>query len=139
MLFWIIYLPLSALASELNWNGLFEAEPRWRMAVIFAITGALLQVGIYLIQTPRWGSAINAGFAAVLYLALNNTPRVMHPESPIFSSDSSRIQVFFIGLLLLCLTAALQIAVLFLRMERKTAMPTKPPGASPARSTLPQD
>jgi hypothetical protein len=36
LFFWITYLPLSMWAMQSNWNGLFLAEPRWRLAIIFA-------------------------------------------------------------------------------------------------------
>jgi hypothetical protein len=39
--FWVTYLPLSLWAMESNWNGLFLSEPRFRLAVIFAVTGVL--------------------------------------------------------------------------------------------------
>src|SRR6266508_2039113 len=42
--FWVTYLPLSLWAMESNWNGLFLSEPRFRLAVIFAVTGVLLRV-----------------------------------------------------------------------------------------------
>ena len=48
--FWVTYLPLSLWAMQSNWNGLFLAEPRFRLAVIFAVTGVLLQVGLWLID-----------------------------------------------------------------------------------------
>jgi len=37
LFFWVTYLPLSLWAMQANWNGLFLAEPRWRLALIFAI------------------------------------------------------------------------------------------------------
>ncbi|MGB5843852.1 MAG: hypothetical protein WBG94_05370, partial [Anaerolineales bacterium] len=37
LVFWITYLPLSLWAMQTNWNGLFLSEPRWRVAMIFAI------------------------------------------------------------------------------------------------------
>src|SRR5262245_31686668 len=40
--FWLTYLPLALWAMESNWNGLFLAEPRFRLAVIFAVTGVFL-------------------------------------------------------------------------------------------------
>ena len=45
IIFWVTYLPLSLLAMQTNWNGLFLAEPRFRLAMIFAVTGILLQLG----------------------------------------------------------------------------------------------
>src|SRR5512138_877465 len=66
--FWITYLPLSLWAMESNWNGLFLAEPRFRLAVIFAVTGVLLQVGLWFINTNWITSAANLLFIIVLRL-----------------------------------------------------------------------
>jgi hypothetical protein len=108
--FWITYLPLSIWAMQSNWNGLFLAEPRWRLALVFAVSGLLLQVGLSLAGLPVLTSAMNFIFSIVLVIALQKTANVMHPASPIFSSDAWRIQVFFIGLVVLTLMAAWQIA-----------------------------
>src|SRR5574342_1231117 len=47
---WVTYLPLSLWAMQANWNGLFLAEPRFRLALTFAIAGVLLQVGLWIIN-----------------------------------------------------------------------------------------
>lgn len=47
-LFWVTYLPLSLWAMQSNWNGLFLAEPRFRLALIFAVTAVFLQAGLWL-------------------------------------------------------------------------------------------
>ncbi len=54
--FWLTYLPLSLWAMESNWNGLFLSERRFRLAVIFAVTGVLLQVGLW-INLLAWVAA----------------------------------------------------------------------------------
>ncbi len=110
LLFWLTYLPLSLLAMQTNWNGLFLAEPRWRLAMTFAIVSLLLQIGLAVIAKPAWASAGNAIFATLLLIALQNTSSVMHPDSPIFGSDAVRIQFFFLLLLVMVLLAALQVA-----------------------------
>ena len=110
LLFWITYLPISIWAMQTNWNGLFLAEPRWRLALIFAVSGLLLQVGLALLDRPAWTSAANLAYVVVLLLALANTGNVMHPPSPILNSDAERIQLFFLALLALTLLAASQIA-----------------------------
>src|SRR5512133_1911716 len=33
IVFWVTYLPLSMFAMQTNWNGLFLAEPRFRLAM----------------------------------------------------------------------------------------------------------
>ncbi len=110
LLFWITYLPVSLWAMQTNWNGLFLAEPRWRFALIFAISGLLFQVGLSLINRPIWTSAGNILFVILLFIGLLSTENVMHPPSPILSSNAPRIQVFYTTLLVLMLLAAWQVA-----------------------------
>lgn len=117
LLFWISYLPISIWAMQTNWNGLYLAEPRWRLALIFAVSGLLLQAGLALIGNPAWTSFANLMFAAILLLALTVTQEVMHPRSPILTSDSRLIQVYFFLLVGVTLLAAWQVARLFLRLD----------------------
>ncbi len=117
-IFWITYLPISLWAMQSNWNGLFLAEPRWRLAVIFAISGLLMQSGISLLGKPIWASAFNLIFSLMLFLALSQTQDVMHPSSPIFASESKEIQGFFLSLLGLTLLAAWQLAQWWYRYDR---------------------
>src|SRR5215211_3341151 len=83
--FWITYLPLSLWAMQSNWNGLFLAEPRFRLAAIFAVTGVLLQMGLWLVNTDWITSAANLLFIIVLRVIFSTAENVMHPPpSPIF-------------------------------------------------------
>jgi hypothetical protein len=118
LFFWITYLPISLWAMQTNWNGLFLAEPRWRVAFVFSIGGLILQIGATLLENLRWTSATNIIFAAALLLALKNAEQVMHPPSPIMDSDAWRIQLFFGGLTLLTLLAASQMARWWRQLER---------------------
>lgn len=116
LFFWVTYLPLSLWAMEANWNGLFLAEPRWRFAMIFAITGLLLQIGLSF--TPvGWASFWNVAFVATLFGVLRSTENVMHPPSPMLDSNAWRIQMFFGGLTLLLLITAWQVARWFRSLE----------------------
>jgi hypothetical protein len=117
LIFWVTYLPLSLWAMQSNWNGLFLAEPRWRLALVFAITGILLQVGLGLAGKPSLTSAFNLGYFIALMIALQQTTNVMHPASPILNSDAWRIQLFFFGLVLLTFLAAWQIARWWYKIE----------------------
>jgi len=110
LLFWVTYLPLSLWAMQSNWNGLFLAEPRWRLALVFAIAGLLLQIGLKLANQPTLSSVINLSYFIALIIALQNTANVMHPTSPIINSEAWRIQLFFFGLVLLTLLAVWQVA-----------------------------
>jgi len=117
LLFWITYLPLSMWAMQTNWNGLFLAEPRWRMAIIFAVCGLLIQIGITLLEDPIWASAANLVYLIALGFAVYNVQDVMHPSSPIMDSDAASIQIFFFGLLLLALLLVGLIAKVFRNVE----------------------
>jgi len=117
LVFWITYLPLSLWAMQANWNGLFLSEPRWRVAVIFAIGGLAIQIGITLLENPAWASGLNLVFAVILMYVLQTTDQVMHPGSPIFSSGSGRIQIYFLTLLVLTLLAAWQLARIWRGIE----------------------
>lgn len=113
--FWVTYLPLSLWAMQTNWNGLFLSEPRFRLALIFAVTGVLLQVGLWLINTAWITSAANLLFIVVLRLIFSTAENIMHPPpSPIFNSGNFAIIGFFLGLILLTLVAAYFLTRLFL-------------------------
>jgi hypothetical protein len=105
--FWITYLPISLWAMQTNWNGLFLAEPRWRFAIIFAITGFLLQLGLSLLPLV-WSSVGNIAYLVVLFTSMLSTENVMHPPGPMLESDFGRIQLFFYSLTLLLLFTAWQ-------------------------------
>lgn len=118
MIFWIIYLPLSLWAMQTNWNGLFLAEPRFRVAFVFAVTGSLLQVGLAFLSRPVFTSLANVLFFAALLIALRRAEYVMHPPpSPIFSSGSLALQLYFIGLIFLTLSAAYFLTRWFLQKQ----------------------
>ena len=117
LIFWITYLPLSLWAMQTNWNGLFLSEPRWRVAIIFAIGGLVLQIGITMLENPAWASALNVVFVVILVYVLQTTDQVMHPGSPIFGSGAWRIQAYFLLLLVLTLLAAGQLARLLYGMK----------------------
>jgi len=117
LIFWITYLPLSLWAMQTNWNGLFLSEPRWRVALIFAIGGVVMQIGITLLENPTWASALNVVYVVILAYVLQTTDQVMHPGSPIFGSGAWRIQAYFLLLLVLTLLAAWQLARLLYGMR----------------------
>lgn len=117
IIFWVTYLPISLWAMQTNWNGLFLAEPRWRLGLVFAAGGLLLQIGVALIEDPAWASAANLVYFLTLLLALRSTENVMHPASPILSSEAWRIQLFFGGLLALTLLAAALLSWCIRRLE----------------------
>ncbi len=105
--FWITYIPLSLWAMESNWNGLFLAEPRFRLALIFAVTGILLQAGLWILNVNWITSLANIIFIVVLRVVFSSADNVMHPPpSPIFNSGNFMIIGFFLALIALTLLAA---------------------------------
>jgi hypothetical protein len=106
LLFWVTYLPLSLWTMQANWNGLYLAEPRWRIGVHYALIGLLLQTGLIFLRRPPVTSLANILFLTALLWSLGRAEQVMHPPSPIMSSESDAIRIFFFGLTALCLAAA---------------------------------
>ncbi len=121
ILFWITYLPLSLFAMQSNWNGLFLAEPRFRLAMIFAVTGILLQAGLWLFNISWATSLGNIIYIIVLRVVFSTADNIMHPPpSPIFNSGNYVIIGFFVGLNLLALLAAYFLTRFFLTLKSNT-------------------
>jgi zinc transporter ZupT len=87
------------------------------MAVIFAIGGILIQIGITFLENPVWASVGNLIYITLLGIAIMNIPDVMHPSSPILESDATRIQLFFFSLLAATLLMAGALAGLLRNYE----------------------
>jgi hypothetical protein len=118
IIFWVTYLPLSILAMQSNWNGLFLAEPRFRLAMIFAVTGILLQLGLWLFNTPWLTSLANILYIITLRVIFAQAENIMHPPpSPIFNSGNYVIIGFFIGLNLLAWLAAYFLTRILLNLK----------------------
>jgi hypothetical protein len=117
IIFWLSYLPLSLFAMQANWNGLFLAEPRFRLAIIFAVTGVLLQVGLWLFNISWLTSLGNIIYIIVLRAAFSTAQNVMHPPpSPIFDSGLWNIITFFVLLNILAWVAGYFLTRWFLRV-----------------------
>jgi len=105
--FWVSDIPLSLWAMQTNWNGLFLSEPRFRLAVIFAVVGVLLQIGLTLLARSPFTSLFNVLFFVALRIGLTQAAYVMHPPpSPIFNSGILSLELFFFGIVLLTMIAA---------------------------------
>jgi hypothetical protein len=102
---------------QANWNGLFFAEPRWRIPFMFAVVGLLLQTGLSFMK-PGWASVANPFYALALLLTMQGLEAVLHPVSPVFSSRSVPIRLFWAVLLVLLVLLAWQVARLFQRLEK---------------------
>ncbi len=119
LVFWLVYLPMSLLVQVQNWGGIFWDEPRWRVPFTFGVAAVLLQLGLWLLRQPQITSLANLIFAALLWWQLGGITNVLHPDSPVFGSNSSTIPVFFLILLGLCLLTAAQLAWLLYRIPAR--------------------
>ncbi|MBN8580508.1 MAG: hypothetical protein J0L96_07540 [Anaerolineae bacterium] len=118
IIFWVTYLPLSILAMQSNWNGLFLAEPRFRLAMIFAVTGILLQLGLWLFNISWLTSLANIFYIIALRVIFASAENIMHPPpSPIFNSGNFVIIGFFVGLNLLAWLAAYFLTRILLNLK----------------------
>jgi hypothetical protein len=118
IVFWVTYLPLSLFAMQANWNGLFLAEPRFRLALTFAVVGVLLQVGLWIINQKWLTSLANLAYFIALRVVFATAENVMHPPpSPIFSSGLWNVIAFFIGLNLLAWLAGYFLTRWFLQLN----------------------
>jgi hypothetical protein len=118
IVFWLTYLPLSLWAMQSNWNGLFLAEPRFRLALTFAIVGLLLQIGLWVINLNWLTSLANIIFIVTLRFVFSQASNIMHPPpSPIFSSGIWSIILFFIAMNLLAWLAAFFLSRWFISIQ----------------------
>ena len=118
IVFWVTYLPLSMLAMQTNWNGLFLSEPRFRLALTFAVVGVLLQIGLWMINLKWLTSLANIAYFVALRVVFSMAENIMHPPpSPIFNSGNFLIIGFFIGLNLLAWVAAYFLTRWFLKLN----------------------
>lgn len=113
IIYWVTYLPLSMLAMQSNWNGLFLAEPRFRLAMTFAIVGILLQVGLWMMNQDKLTAVANIAYIIFLRIVFANAANIMHPPpSPIFNSGNYVIISFFVAMIALTFSSALLVAIL---------------------------
>ncbi len=110
LFFWFTYLPMSLVVMQLNWGGFFFDEPRWKIPFLFGIVALLIQGAFLLFDYPLITSIGNLIYGIVLWWTLGISDNVLHPNSPVAQSNSGNIQLYFIGLMLVTLFFAIQIA-----------------------------
>jgi len=109
LVFWVAYIPVSMLASQMAWNAVFLAEPRYTTAFRVLAIGIIAQAIIFLFNRPVVSSMAHVAQAIVMWVLLLTTPSILHPDNPILRSVPS-IQFFFGLIVLACGMAALQVA-----------------------------
>jgi len=113
LFYWLLFLPMSLLVMQLTWNGLFLAEPRFRVPLNLAIIGLLVQIGVSLLPDLVWTSVANLLYSGVFFWLMQATGSVLHPEAPIFSSQGSSIALFFLGIVFFLSLSAWMLAYIW--------------------------
>lgn len=85
---------LGAFSAKITWGAVFWAEPRMAMLgrILFAAVIAALAGRIS--GSKVLGGAAVFGLAVIAWVLVIRTELVIHPDSPIFSSDSAAVKVF---------------------------------------------
>lgn len=99
--FYLAGVAMSAIASADNWGGVFWQEPRMLAAFNSLAIAAILLVAISLAPWPRVRGGIQAAIPIVIAWITYNAPLVLHPGNPIFSSESTTIQLAFVSFFVL--------------------------------------
>ncbi|PID85077.1 MAG: hypothetical protein CSA11_10135 [Chloroflexi bacterium] len=113
--FFVAGVAMSAIASHINWGGVFWQEPR--MAAAFksvAVVTIMLVLNVWIAQMRVRGLLLAVIPAAVAWI-IYSAPLVLHPDNPIFSSEAISIQLAFIGLFFLCAAMATWIVWRFVK------------------------
>ena len=99
--FYVAGVAMSAIASKINWGGVFWQEPRMMAAVnSMAVAAILLSVNLW-VPWVRLRGLLQAVIPAAVAWITYSAPLVLHPRNPIFSSEATSIQLTFIVMFLL--------------------------------------
>ncbi len=107
LVFWVTYLPMSLIVMQVFWNGFFFDEPRWRIPFMLGVVGLLIQVGSWMLDRLIIGSSLNVIFALVMGISMLGLTSILHPDSPVTSSNSITIQFNFVVVFIILIIAAL--------------------------------
>jgi hypothetical protein len=99
--FYLAGVGVSAIASRVNWGGVFWQEPRMMAAFNSLALATIIMVFNLWVPWVRVRGLLQAVVPAAVVWITYNAPLVLHPGNPIFSSESSTIKFAFIGMFLL--------------------------------------
>ena len=99
--FYVAGIAMSAIASHVNWGGVFWQEPRM-MAALNSLPVATIIMGLNIwIPWVRVRGLLQAILPMIVAWITYSAPLVLHPRNPIFSSEATGIQLAFISIFLL--------------------------------------
>jgi hypothetical protein len=100
--FYVAGVAMSAIASHVNWGGVFWQEPRMAAAFKSLAIATIIMVLNMWIPQVRVRGLLQAIIPVTVAWITYSAPLVLHPGNPIFSSEATGIQFAFIGMFLLC-------------------------------------
>ncbi len=100
--FYLAGIIMSAIASWVNWGGVFWQEPRMAAALNSLAVATIILILSMWVPVVRIRGFLQAVIPVVITYITYSAPLVLHPDNPIRSSEATGIQVAFVGLFLLC-------------------------------------
>ena len=97
---------MSAWAARINWGAMFWDEPRTQLAANVIALTVIVQIARTWSLPVRLGGLLGMVPAGFMIYSVLTTELVLHPQSPILTSDSRGIQFAFFGLFALFTLAA---------------------------------
>ncbi len=97
---------MSMLAAQVNWGGVFWAEPRTAMATQIIAVTLIAQILSTWVKQVRLQGLLHLLAVAFMTWRVATTELVLHPQSPIMTSDARPIQLTFAVMFLLVAAAA---------------------------------
>lgn len=128
LFFWLVFLPMSLWVMQVSWNGLFLAEPRFRIPFNFAIIGLIFQIATSIIANPRISGMVNFFFIAALLVSLRSAEYILHPQMPILNNQAGILRYVFLALVILLTGACWSLADLLNHIPHAL---TRNPSSSP--------
>lgn len=104
--FYVAGITMSAIASYINWGGVFWKEPRMAAAFNSLAVATIILILNGWISSLRMRGFLQAVVPVIITWFTYTAPLVLHPDNPIRSSDSVGIQTAFIGLFFLSASIA---------------------------------
>ena len=110
---------LGAVTAKITWGGVFWAEPRMAMLGQIFFVAAVAAIAVRISGSKTIAGLANLGLGIITWVLIIRTERVIHPDSPIFRSDSTAIKVFPLLIAAMITIAGLQIVRYWMVSEEK--------------------
>jgi len=99
---------LGSISAKITWGAIFWAEPRMAMLGQILFSAIIVAAAVRISGSKVLGGSACFGLAVIAWVLVIRTERVIHPVSPIFSSESTAIKVFPLLITVMIAFAGLQ-------------------------------